>query len=91
MTTITDATLFVQLLEIALPPNLTWLEHQYDLPGPKVIMPVGSIEQAIAEADGREMFLFHSHIDGSLQLIAPAVIERVSVARPGDVLKVEAR
>jgi hypothetical protein len=88
--TTTDTSLFKQIVAYALPDNLGCLEHVYDVPGPKVIIPVGSVTDAIQESRGRECYLYHSHIDGNLYLVIPVEITSVSLAHHGDVLEVSA-
>jgi hypothetical protein len=77
-----------ELCAIALPANIAPIEHQWDIPGPKCIIPVDGWEDAVAEANGRDCGVMRG-VDGNLYLVIPVEITHVSVVRPGDVLRVD--
>jgi hypothetical protein len=77
-----------ELALIALPSNIAPIERQNDIPGPKIIMPVDTWEDAIAEAGGRDCGVMRSTIDGGLYLIIPVSITPVSVVHTNDVINV---
>jgi hypothetical protein len=82
-------TVFTDLYALALPHNIIWIEHPYDIPGSLAIYEVSSVEEAIAEARGRVCGLMQSRIlEGTLYLVLPVEIVTKSVIHPGDVIEV---
>jgi hypothetical protein len=82
-------TLYTEFYALGMPDNIAFLEHLCDVPGPKVIIPVDSVAEAVDEADGRTAYLFSSPIvEGLLYLVLPAEIETVSIIHHGDVIRV---
>jgi hypothetical protein len=90
MTALTTVLPYADLYALALPGNIAWIDHPYQIPGSVVILEVSSVAEAIEEAAGRDCGLMRSPIiDGLLYLVIPVEITHVSVVRPGDVLRVD--